>query len=183
MIEPVKILDDFYKPEEFGLMFFEANINNFNQAYQPNSAWVSNRLHAYPCYETKKFLEETYVYSTTFKKLNMVLDNKVEKIETLFRKTYLQELKSKSIYKNMSMKHQDEEWDMAAVLYFNNFNIMDGTKLYTKNKDQLEPDLVVGAKPNRLIIYNTSTWHEPCIDFNTEVRIIQVVFIKIKKEF
>ena len=59
---------------------------------------------------------------------------------------------------------------------------MDGTKLFTTNKDQFEPDIVIGSKPNRMILYKASTWHEPNFDKNNEVRFIQPFFITLKKD-
>jgi len=181
MIEPIKVFDEFYEPMELGLVCLEAHLNNFNTSYQPGEAFVQNRLNAYPCYETKLLNEESSIYKILHSKLNLLLDNKIERLHTRFRKIYKNELENKSIFKNMSLKHQDEKQDIAIVIYLNNFNIMDGTKLYTMGQNQFDPDIVIGAKPNRLIMYKSETWHEPCIDLNTELRVIQVAFIQLKK--
>jgi hypothetical protein len=46
------------------------------------------------------------------------------------------------------------------------------------NNFQIEPDVIVGAKPNRCVFYDSQIYHKPLQDPNTEIRIIQPFFIK-----
>jgi hypothetical protein len=184
MIEPIKIIDDFYLKDELGFIYFEALINYFTPSYQPDGKWYQNRNHAYPCYQTKNFDEQTYIYTTLFNKLNPMFNNKIKTFKTCFRKILKSEvLDNRSQFKSDApLRHHDSNEDFAGVIYLTNFSIMDGTKLFTLDKNQYEPDIVIGAKPNRMILYNAKTWHEPSFDKNNDVRFIQTFFIILKKE-
>jgi len=186
MIEPVKIYDSFYTNEELGLVGFEIFLNYFKPNYQPHNNWYPNRFQAYPCYETGEFNTESLLYKMLHLKLNILLDNKIDILKTYLRKTISAEIEDKSIFKsNSSLKHQDSisgnSFDLAGLIYLNTFSILDGTRLFTAHATQNEPDIVVGSKMNRLIIYRADTWHEPGYDKHSEVRYIQPFFIKLKK--
>jgi len=182
MIEPIKIYDDFYTNEELGFIGFEIFSNYFTPSYQPFDNWYQNRFQAYPCYETKKFSNESFLYKMLYSKLNILLDNKIDKLRTFLRKIITAEIEDKSIFKSISsLKHQDSDFDLAGLIYLNTFSILDGTRLFTAHGAQNEPDIVIGSKINRLIMYKADTWHEPGYDKHTEVRYIQPFFIKLKK--
>jgi hypothetical protein len=184
MIQPIRIFDNFYSNDELGFIFFEGLMNYFNISCQPGEVYYQNPSHAYPCHETKKFDDKTLVYHTLIKKLNPLFDNKIKTLTTFFRKTLRSEiLENKSQFKSDApLRHQDLDADFAGLIYITNLSIMDGTKLFTVNKDQWEPDIVIGAKPNRMIVYNSNIWHEPNFDKNIESRFIQPFFIKLEKE-
>lgn len=183
MIEPIKVYDDFYLKEELGFIFFEALMNQFNFTHQPHAIWYQNSNHAYPCHQTKEFNEGSWIHSTLLSKLNPIFNNKIKTLKTYFRKTIRSEvLDNKSQFKSDAPLRHYDNGDFAGIIYITNFSIMDGTKLFTANKNQFEPDIVIGSKPNRMILYSASTWHEPNFDKNNEVRFIQPFFITLKKD-
>jgi len=184
MIEPIKIYDDFYTNEELGYVFSESLINHFMTTYQPSCEWYQNMYSAYPCHETKIFTSDNLIYNFLLNKLNILLNKEIFKLTTFFRKIVKSDLtENSSVFKSMSpLRHVDKDCDFAGLIYLSNLSIMDGTKLFTvTGSSQFEPDLVIGAKPNRMIIYNGLISHEACFDKNNEVRIVQPFFIKLKK--
>jgi len=183
MIEPIKIYDDFYSNEELGFVFFESLMNQFHFTHQPSESWYQNNYEAYPCHQTKEFIEGSWLHSILLKKLNPIFDNKIKKLKTFFRKTIGSEIFSnRSQFKSDApLRHQDLSHDFAGLIYITNFGIMDGTKLFTKDKNQFEPDIVIGSKPNRMILYTANTWHEPNFDKNNEIRFIQPFFLTLDK--
>ena len=80
MIEPIKIYDSFYTNEELGFIGFEIFSNYFTPTHQPFPQWYPNRFQAYPCYETREFENESFVYKMLYSKLNILLDNKIDKL-------------------------------------------------------------------------------------------------------
>jgi hypothetical protein len=183
MIEPIKIYDDFYSNDELGFIFFEALMNQFSVSYQPGDTWYQNSNDAYPCHQTKPFNEGSWIHSNLLNKLNPMFNNKIKTLKTFFRKIIRSEVfENRSQFKSDApLRHQDTS-DFAGLIYITNFSIMDGTKLFTTDKNQFEPDIVIGSKPNRMILYTASTWHEPNFDKNNEIRFIQPFFITLKKD-
>jgi hypothetical protein len=176
----INLIEDFYDSNDFGLITVEANFSQYKSTYQPAGKYFTNRLKAYPCYETNTFFDNNSllvnIFINTFhKKTNY----KIKKIETLFRKIYSKELKT--IFEYKLSPHQDpEKYDFAGVVYLNSWSLKDGTALYSF-REQIEPDLIIGSKPNRCVFYSSGHWHSPCQDPETEMRIVQPFFITLEK--
>ena len=43
-----------------------------------------------------------------------------------------------------------------------------------------EPTIIIGAKSNRCVFYNSQAWHAPLQEKETEKRLVQPFFIKLK---
>ena len=110
---------------------------------------------------------------------------KILKLETYLRKIYIKELEVSPFKDKKEGKiHTDGSgYDFAGVIYFNNHSIEGGTRLYSfnKNLDQMEPDIIIGAYPNRCIVYPDNIHHSPSIDWRSESRFIQVFFVQFEK--
>ena len=166
----ITIVEDFYSPEDLGI---------HSKEWQ-----VSNRLQAYPVHESAQIpksddprsayqiFKRTLEYKTNLKPLY---------IKTLLRKIKLSELKESAVFKNDRPHMDDETFNYAGLVYFNSNSIKDGTKLYSDERD-FEPTLIVGARVNRLVLYNTQQPHSTPMDQHVEERWVQPVFLITEKE-
>ncbi len=178
-----KIIDNFFSSENFEYMMTSAMLSTYKKTWQPNSQVLLNRANSYACYETKEFThsdKSLKLFLNTFQeKTGMV----VIEFNTFFRKIYSKELKN--IFKYGIIPHQDnEKYNLAGIVHYNSTGIDDGTGLYSSNEKeifyQIEPDVLIGAKPNRCVFYDSQIWHRPLQDENNEMRIVQPFFLKIK---
>lgn len=179
----LKIIDNFYKKEDFDFMSTATMLNPYRTYWQPNGNFFIGKTNVYPCYETTEFLNDSQLFNifiNTFQEKSGIL---IENVTTFFRKIYSNELEH--VFKYGLRPHKDEvNGDIAGVIYYNTFSLHDGTGIFSGmdvNKDQIEPDIIIGAKPNRCVYYDPNIWHRPLQDKNTEMRIVQPFFIKIKK--
>lgn len=179
----LKIIDNFYSQEDFGFMMTSAMLSSYRATWQPHAQSSSNRTNSYICHETKNFTEDNKVFKLfidTFQKKTGLI---VEEFNTFFRKIYSKDLKN--IFKYGTVPHQDDQkYNFAGVIHYNSSGLDDGTGLYSfDNKEvfyQIEPDVIIGAKPNRCVFYDSQIWHKPLQDENNEMRIIQPFFLKTK---
>jgi len=178
----LKIIDNFYKEEDFAYMLTSAMLNSYKSSWQPNAKHFHNRTNAYPCHETKMFFETDIVYKIFYKTFQEKTGHTIDKVNTFFRKIYSNELDH--VFKYGLRPHKDGQiCDIAGVVYFNNFSLDDGTGIfsgYEENNDQIEPDIIIGAKPNRCILYDSQIPHRALQNKKTEIRIVQPFFIKFK---
>ena len=179
-MQKVNIIEDFYDPVDFGLMTYQLNNTAMKGIYKPTNVFYPDRLQAYPVWETDTFSVNSQafnIFKNTFeKKTNL----KIKEINSFFRKIHRSELEQ-SPYKGReeSMVHQDDtdSAQLAGVVYFDSFSIKDGTRIYSY-RDQIEPDLIVGSKPNRCVFYDPSLFHSAGIDWRRETRSLQIFFIR-----
>jgi hypothetical protein len=173
----INIIDDFYDGYYLNKIISLCHSSDFFPTYQPSIPNFPNRLKLYPCYETEELKELTNLFRDTFeRKTNLRIKN----IKTSFRKILTSELKD--VFKYGLRPHKDHpQYDFAGVIYLNLWNLNDGTALYSF-KEQIEPDIIIGSKPNRCVYYNSQIFHNPCQDPITDVRIIQPFFITCQKE-
>jgi hypothetical protein len=173
----LNVIDDFYEENDLGYMFTCSMLNPYTATYQPNENFFNNRANAYRCHETKKFThtdKASLIFVDTFFKKT---GKKIKEFKTFFRKIYAFEIQNVLKYKLPS--HKDNiAFDVAGVVYFNTFGIEDGTGLFTTDQNQIEPDIIIGAKPNRCVFYNSQVLHSPLQSKDTEMRLIQPFFIK-----
>jgi hypothetical protein len=128
------------------------------------------------------FLETDIPYKIFYKTFEEKTGFTIDKLSTRFRKIYSSELEH--VFKYGLRPHNDSAiWDIAGVIHFNAFSLDDGTAIFSdfeNNNHQIEPDIIIGAKPNRCVFYNSQIPHRPLQNKHTEMRIIQPFFIKFK---
>tara|TARA_E500000318_G_C3488759_1_gene183453 strand:- start:74 stop:643 length:570 start_codon:yes stop_codon:yes gene_type:complete len=182
-MQNVNIIEDFYSPEHYGIMQHFLHTTNMKALYQPNKVYYPNRLQAYPCWETEKFEENMMPYDIFKKTLELKTGFKTKEINSFFRTIKKSELEqSPFLGKDESMVHQDDKGGkifFAGIVYFNSFSIKDGTRIYSY-KDQIEPDIIIGSKPNRCIIYRSDLFHSAGIDWRQDQRTVQVFFFNLE---
>ena len=177
--------DNFYSPSDLGLMVMNFLNLPFVPSHQPNETYFgTDRLKAYPCYETSEFKIEKNPYAPfdIFKKtLELKTVLKPFKIKTFLRKTKLSELK-KSPSWNQYKPHQDDKtFDYAGIVYFNSNSLIDGTKFF-HNENCFEPTAVIGSRYNRCVFYSSQVFHSPTMEQEVEERWIQPFFLITKEE-
>ena len=180
MKKPLEIFEDFYSEQDFGMMIFNSQILSYDATYQPKTINFQNRLKAYPCHETGIFTEGTQPYNifkNTFENITKV---KIKKCTTFFRKIISEEVSQSPISKYGNPSHIDDKVDLAGVIYLNSFSLDDGTRFFSHGH-QIEPDLVIGSKPNRMIVYSGNIYHSAGFDPLTKDRLIQPFFINVEK--
>ena len=179
----LKIIDNFYSPEDFEYIMTSAMLSPYVATWQPYRQSLSNRTNSYACHETKSFTDSDKVlrlFIDTFEKKTGII---VKEYSTLFRKIYSKELKN--VFKYGIIPHQDDtKYNLAGVIHYNSSGLDDGTGLYSSSEPeiyyQIEPDVLIGAKPNRCVFYDSQIWHRPLQDENNVMRIIQPFFLKTK---
>jgi hypothetical protein len=177
----LKIIDNFYDEKDFNLMISATMLNSYKGCWQPSNKHFYNRSNAYACFETKKFLETDIIYKIFCKTFQEKTGFVIDKLNTLFRKIYSSELEH--VFKYGLRPHKDPiNCDVAGIIHFNTFSLDDGTGIFSEfdNNDQIEPDVIIGAKPNRCVFYDSQIPHRPLQNKNTEIRIVQPFFIKFK---
>jgi hypothetical protein len=179
----LKIIDNFYNKESFEFMMTCAMLSPYSATWQPNNRAFLSRANSYSCHETKIFQSSDAgfkLFIDTFQEKTGFI---VEEFNTFFRKIYSKELKN--IFKYGITPHQDNlKYNLAGVIHYNSCGLDDGTGLYSADSKevfyQIEPDVLIGAKPNRCVFYDSQIWHRPLQDENNEMRIIQPFFVKTK---
>jgi hypothetical protein len=178
----LKIIDNFYDEKDFNLMISATILNTYNGCWQPSNKHFYNRSNAYPCYESKRFVETDIPYKIFYKTFEEKTGFIIDKLNTRFRKIYSNELEH--VFKYGLRPHKDDVGcDIAGVIHFNAFSLDDGTGIFSEfenNNDQIEPDIIIGAKPNRCVFYDSQIPHRPLQNKFTEMRIVQPFFIKFK---
>ena len=173
----LNIIDNFYDENDLGYMLTCAMLNSYTATYQPNKNFFCSRVNSYRCHETKKFVHMDKTTSIFIDTFNKKTGKKIKELETYFRKIYVSEIQNVLKYRLPS--HVDSiEYDIAGVIYLNTFGIDDGTGFFTTSENQIEPDIILGAKPNRCVFYDSQIPHLPLHSTNNEMRLIQPFFIK-----
>ena len=178
MIESILQGSIYLKPNFLGEVLFKGSINLLNNleykaTYQPSEVYYGNRFQAYPCYQTTVCEEETKVYK---KHLQEILQKDFE-LTVIARKVLSEELLRSKVNGKYGLVHSDPNADIASILYFDQ-TVSGGTAFFEHEWDK-EPDIVVGAYPNRLLMYNAKRPHAPCQDFTFVERKVLAFFIKL----
>jgi hypothetical protein len=179
----LKVIDNFYSQENFGYMMTSAMLSSYILTWQPWQQSIANRTNSYICHETKTFTNNDpalNLFINTFQEKTGFI---VDEIYTFFRKIYSKDLKN--IFKYGTLPHQDDKkYNLAGVIHYNSSGLDDGTGLYSVDTKevfyQMEPDIIIGAKPNRCVFYDSQIWHKPFQDENNEMRIVQAFFVRTK---
>jgi hypothetical protein len=178
-MQKVNILDDFYSMADYGMITSELKTTSMSGTYLPRNIYYPSRLHAYPCWETQPLPEDNLCY-LIFKQTFMEKTNlKPKNIKTFFRKIVKKELEQSPFAgREEGLIHKDDEArHFAGIIYFDSFSIKDGTRIYAYD-NQIEPDIIVGSKPNRCLFYPTNVNHSAGIDWRKEERTVQVFFLE-----
>jgi len=168
------LIDDFYEPFEWKEINKLKNSLEYKPTCQPESTHIDRRLKNYPCYETDFNQRLKDITLNTLKnKTNLNIKN----VNTKFRKILTSEINQSPLANQSQMfKHKDTAYsDYAGVVYFNGLTIKGGTSLFFTDS-QIEPDVIFGAKPNRLILYKSNVFHCANHDYLYDTRIIQTIF-------
>ena len=178
----LNIIDNFYSSEEFQYMSTAALLMPYKSYWQPSNKFFISRANAYPCFETEEFKENDNTNNIFLKTIKQKTNLKIKTLLSFFRKIYSKELKNIFKY-GMSPHKDDKKFNLAGIIHYNSFGLNDGTGMfstYEENNFQIEPDILIGAKPNRCVFYDSQIWHKPFQDENTEMRIVQPFFITLE---
>ena len=178
----LKIIDNFYDEKDFNCMISASMLNPYKKCWQPADKHFYNRSNAYPCQETKTFVETDIPYKIFYKTFQEKTGFVIDKCNTLFRK--INSIELEHVFKYGLIPHKDStSFDVAGIIHFNAFSLDDGTGIFSEfenNNTQIEPDIIIGAKPNRCVFYDSQIPHRPLQNKNTEMRIVQPFFIKFE---
>ena len=173
----LNIIDNFYSEEDFSYMLSCSMLNSYYKTFQPSNIFFNSRTNAYSCHESKIFVIKDKAFSIFVNTFVLKTGIKIKEVKTFFRKIYSSEITN--VLKYGMPTHKDEiDCNIAGVIYYNSFGLDDGTGLYTTDSFQIEPDIIVGSKPNRCVFYDTQISHKPLQSKDNELRIIQPFFIK-----
>ena len=178
------IIEKFYDPNDLGLFSLYFMNLPFNKTHQSKQWPVSDRMQAYPCYESDNLEKSENQYSP-YQIFKSTFERKTNKklyfIESFLRKIKLEELKNSAVYKK-DRPHKDPPiYDYAGLVYFNSNSIKDGNKIYDDERD-FEPTVIVGSKVNRCVFYNSQQPHSTPYDQMVEERWVQPFFIITEEE-
>jgi hypothetical protein len=178
MIESIIEGSIYLKPNFLGDVLFKGSKNlldnlEYDATYQPSEVYYGNRFQAYPCYQTIVGEDETKVYK---KELQRIIDRDFD-LRVIARKVLSKELIKSKVNTKYGLVHSDSNADIAGILYFDQ-SVSGGTAFFEHEWDK-EPDIVVGAYPNRLLMYNAKRPHAPCQDFTFDERKILAFFITL----
>jgi len=179
----LNILDNFYKQEDFNFVLTAAMMAPYTSMYQPYQNFnILSKSHAYKCHQTKELTEfdlVTKIFINTFQEKT---GKTVKKFHSFFRKIYSSEIDNILKY-GMSPHKDGKNHPIAGIVHFNTYSLEDGTAIFSNNDDadfrQIEPDVVIGSRPNRCVFYDSQLWHRPLQDKNTEMRLVQPFFLQV----
>lgn len=158
----------FLEPHEFEELNNKFYNYKFDEIYQPYGIYYGNRFQAFPVYESEHL-------QTFDEKMDKLIYSKIENIvgkplknwHAILRYSITEEvLKSKKNTK-YHPPHTDRT-NVAGMLYFDQ-TTSGGTAFYRTQYDN-EPDIEIGACPNRMVMYNGQILHSPVNDFTFEKR-------------
>lgn len=178
----INVIDDFFSMDDFFKIKAYQECSPYQARYQPFQANYSNRFKGYPVWEFS--IEKNHpVYDMLLKTIELKFSNEFEIKIALLRKIYTDEL-LKSPYKGRQygMIHKDNnDIAMAGVIYLNGESINGGTYLFS-HELQVEPEIIVGSKINRCVIYDSNILHSAGIEWEDKVRNIIAFFLKRKEQ-
>jgi len=142
----------------------------FKPKHQPHGIPFGNRLQAFPTYESNLNPEiEFFIFNKIKEQLNI----DIKDFFSILRFVDNDEVKKSKRNGKYPSIHRDE-FDIAGVLYFDQ-TVDGGTAFFGVDGDSV-PEFVVGAYPNRLIVYNGQVLHTPMNDFTYDMRKCLVFF-------
>lgn len=151
----------------------------YDAIYQPYGVYYGNRLQAFPCYETKHIHEFDKETSTMLEQhVQNVIGQPLINFHAFARYSITEEvLKSK---KNTRYHHPHvDNTDAAGVLYFDQTST--GGTAFFRTQWENEPDMEVGAVPNRMVCYSGRMLHSPSNDFSFDKRTTISFFFDFEK--
>tara|TARA_Y100001951_G_C11292567_1_gene273246 strand:- start:956 stop:1471 length:516 start_codon:yes stop_codon:yes gene_type:complete len=169
------IVDNFYSPFDFSDIIRFIKESKFTPTMQPKNINYDNRLKGYPCYES---IPTDRIKEITLRSLREKTPYKFKNLKTEFRKIFAKELlQSPLANQKEGILHKDDEHAYAGVIYFDGLTIKGGTSLFFTD-DQIEPDIIYAARPNRLILHKSDIMHCANYDYCYKERTIQTIFLQ-----
>ena len=182
-IQGVNIIDNFFSEQNFIGIYTASEFMKYSATHQPQCDFYETRYHGYPVHETQDWTNDSEAYIIFKNTFEEHTKTNIQYLKILFRKAYKEEV-SKSPHKNRNeaLIHVDtvNDVDYAGVVYLNNHTLNNGTRIYS-DENKLEPNVIVGAKPNRCVFYKKDIPHSIGIDWNVKQRKTVVFFLKIEK--
>ena len=181
-IQEVNIIDNFFTEKNFTGLYMASEFMQYSATHQPQCDFYETRMHGYPVHETQDWAEDSEAYIIFKNTFEEQTKTKIQYLKILFRKAYKGELrKSPHKNRNEALIHTDtiNNVDYAGVVYLNNHTLDNGTKIYSE-KNKLEPNVIVGAKPNRCVFYKKDIPHSVGIDWNIEQRKTIAFFLRLE---
>jgi len=171
--------DNFFDENTFLKIQEEYNSLEFLPYYQPKNIFFGNRFQAYPTYETTDLTG--FIFDEFVKNLNNIIDEEIESIYIKARYTLSEEVKQcKAVQNRYGFIHKDGgDVDFACMFYFDT-TPRGGTAFYDNEYDKY-PMIEVGAKTNRLLLYNANRNHAVANDLKFDKRKTIIAFFKTRR--
>ena len=168
----------FLQPDQFADLKEKVEEYEYDALYQPYGVYYGNRLQAFPCYETKHIHEFD-------KDTSDLLESTVQKIvgtpllnfHAIARYSLTEEVLKSKKNTRYHPPHTDAT-DCAGVIYFDQTST-GGTAFY-RTQFENQPDIEVGACPNRMICYSGQMLHSPSNDFTFDKRTTIAFFFDLE---
>jgi hypothetical protein len=176
----INVIDNFYPENVLGILTLKFLNLPFQATWQSNQQYYSDRMQGYPCHETFHLKDNDYGQLIFKEQFKLKTNINILHMQTFLRKTKLKELQKSPSWGQYKPHVDGDIWDYAGVVYFNGASLKDGTRMYSYEHDY-EPTLMVAAKLNRCIFYNSLDWHSQSMEQTVEERWVQP-FSLITKE-
>ena len=161
---------NFLEKEVWQELHFKKNIFKYEASYQPKSAFHQNRLDAMPVWETNNLDQiEPELNNKIRNHFENLLDIKFVKFYCFMRLTLMSELKKSTQFKDSKygFVHTDTA-DIGGLIPFEQ-SWLGGTAFFEHGYEKV-PEIVYGAHPNRLILFDGGRNHAACHDYRIEKR-------------
>ena len=161
---------NFLEKEVWQELHFKKNIFKYEASYQPKSAFHQNRLDAMPVWETNNLDQiEPELNNKIRNHFENLLDIKFVKFHCFMRLTLMSELKKSTQFKDSKygFVHTDTA-DIGGLIPFEQ-SWLGGTAFFEHGYEKV-PEIVYGAHPNRLILFDGGRNHAACHDYRIEKR-------------
>lgn len=150
----------------------------YDALYQPYGVYYGNRLQAFPCYETKHIHEFDKETSTMLEQsVQNIIGQPLINFHAIARYSLTEEVLKSKKNTRYHPPHTDAT-DCAGVIYFDQTST-GGTAFY-RTQFESQPDIEVGACPNRMICYSGQMLHSPSNDFTFDKRTTIAFFFDLE---
>lgn len=153
---------------QFELLIERFDSYEFDAIYQPYGIYYGNRYQAFPVYETKHLSEiDPEMDKILHDKISSLFDQPLHNWHVFCRYSVTEEVLKSKKNTRYHPPHVDKT-DVAGVVYMDQTST-GGTAFFRTEFDS-EPDIEVGACPNRMVCYSGRILHSPSNDFTFEKR-------------
>lgn len=160
---------NFLEPDVYETLNKKFDTYEYEAIYQPYGIYYGNRYQAFPVYETKEYMDkfDPELDQLIYNKIQDLFDGPIQNWHLLCRYSITEEVLKSKKNTRYHPPHTDKT-DCAGVLYLDQTS-SGGTAFYRTHFDT-EPDIEIGACPNRMICYSGQMLHSPSNDFTFEKR-------------